>query len=278
MVYAHRSGDVGVKSPLELYLQEIGSTPLLSACEERDLASRIAAGDRDARDQLVRANLRLVVSIAQKYLGKGLSMQDLIEEGNLGLLQAVQRFDPSRNTRFSTYAIHWIRQAIRLALRNTTRTIRIPSHMLEVLTRWREAAGKLEEQLGRPASFEEVGAHLCFSSRRLSLIRKALRINQHAVPINEETAGVTLETLAVDPGASPVAAEGTDSEEVTRVRDLLDQMDTRQAAVLRMRFGLNDEEPKTLREIGRCLGLTSERVRQIERAALSKLGRKMRAG
>src|SRR5205807_126836 len=187
-----------VQSPLETYLREINETSLLSADEEKQLAYRIEKGDREARDRMVRANLRLVVNIARSYTGKGLGLQDLIEEGNLGLLRAVQGFDPTMNTRFSTYASYWIKQSIKRALVNTSKTIRIPAEMVE-------------------------------------------------------------------------------ADDLHHVQDLLEKMDKREASVLRMRFGLDEEEPKTLKEIGACLGLTRERVRQIESEALSKLSESMQA-
>src|SRR5437870_10591811 len=153
-----RSG--AVQSPLETYLREINETPLLTAQQEKDLAYRIAKGDQAARDQMVRANLRLVVNIARGYAGKGLALQDLIEEGNLGLLRAVEGFDPSMNTRFSTYASYWIKQSIKRALVNTAKTIRIPAYMVELLAKWRRATMKLQEELGRTPTPEEIARSL----------------------------------------------------------------------------------------------------------------------
>src|SRR5260370_32574030 len=148
-------GDV-VQSPLETYLREINETPLLTALEEKQLANRISAGDGEARDRMIRANLRLVVNIARSYTGKGLGLQDLIEEGNLGLLRAVQGFDPNMNTRFSTYASYWIKQSIKRPLVNTAKTIRIPAYMVELLAKWRRATNKLTDELGRPPTHQEV--------------------------------------------------------------------------------------------------------------------------
>src|SRR5438045_5629015 len=147
-----------VQSPLETYLREINETALLTADEEKELARRIAAHDHEARDQMVRANLRLVVNIARGYTGKGLALQDLIEEGNLGLLRAVEGFDPTMNTRFSTYASYWIKQSIKRALVNTAKTIRIPAYMVELLAKWRRATARLQEELGRPPTQEDAAS------------------------------------------------------------------------------------------------------------------------
>lgn len=277
MVQACRARD-GLRNDLELYLREIGRTPLLTVAEERELVRRVVAGDDDARERLVRANLRLVVSIAHKYAGRGLALPDLIEEGNIGLLQAVRRFDPVHKTRFSTYATFWIKQAIRQALRNTARTIRIPSYMIDLLTKWRRGAAELQELLGRAPTAEEVAARLNLSGKRLRLVRKALNVHGDVVPLTETSHGMTLEELAVDARPAADEDEAPDTGAVLRALRQLEDVDQRQAAVVRMRFGLGDERPKTLREIGNTLGLTSERVRQIEQAALKKLGRRLQAG
>src|SRR5580698_10595315 len=172
-----------VQSPLETYLREINETALLSAQQEKDLAYRIETGDGEARDQMVRANLRLVVNIARGYTGKGLGLQDLIEEGNLGLLRAVEGFDPSMNTRFSTYASYWIKQSIKRALVNTAKTIRIPAYMVELLAKWRRATNKLNDELGRPPTHEEVAKYLGLPKKKLSIIEKAIRA-YYAAPQN----------------------------------------------------------------------------------------------
>src|SRR5947209_20311438 len=165
-----------VQSPLETYLSEINETPLLSAEEEKLLAVRIEDGDIEARDHMVRANLRLVVNIARSYTGKGLGLQDLIAEGNLGLMRAVEGFDPSMNTRFSTYASYWIKQSIKRAVINTGKTIRIPAYMNELLIKWRRATAKLQDQLGRPPTHEEIALHLKLPRKKLNIIKKAIRI------------------------------------------------------------------------------------------------------
>src|ERR1700730_894428 len=158
MTRPRRLRNDSVQSPLETYLREINETPLLNAEEEKQLALRIEEGDSEARDHLVRANLRLVVNIARSYVGKGLGLQDLVEEGNLGLMRAVEGFDPSMNTRFSTYASYWIKQSIKRAVVNTAKTIRLPAYMVELMTKWRRASAVLQEELGRAATEEEIAA------------------------------------------------------------------------------------------------------------------------
>jgi RNA polymerase primary sigma factor len=276
MVTACPPSSRSLKSPLELYLQEINETPLLNAAQEKTLALRVRKGDSEARDHMVRANLRLVVSIAQQYANRGLSLSDLIEEGNIGLMQAVNRFDPARNTRFSTYATFWIKQAIRQGLIKTGTTVRIPNYMVQLVSKWRQAVSKLHDTLGRPATVEEVGNYLRLSKKRVEFVQQALRANNFVVQ-SDEPDRLSLEELArvEDP---QVAEDKPEREDVYRMRNVLADMDPKHATVLKMRFGLDDSGPKTLREIGSRLGLSSERVRQIERAALDKLGRRMRAG
>ncbi len=261
-----------VQSPLETYLREINETALLTADQEKSLARAIAVGDNAARDQMVRANLRLVVNIARGYTGKGLVLQDLIEEGNLGLLRAVEGFDPTMNTRFSTYASYWIKQSIKRALVNTAKTIRIPAYMVELLSKWRRATNKLSDELGRPPTHEEVAKLLGLPKKKLAIIKKAIRVYNAAPQSDQGDAGWSIEEMLMDNRAKTPDAEMVESDDLKHVLVLLEKMDKREASVLRMRFGLNDEEPKTLKEIGECLGLTRERVRQIESEALAKLG------
>jgi RNA polymerase primary sigma factor len=266
-----------VQSPLETYLREINETALLTAQEEKQLAYRIDAGDSQARERMVRANLRLVVNIARAYTGKGLGLQDLIEEGNLGLLRAVEGFDPSMNTRFSTYASYWIKQSIKRALVNTAKTIRVPAYMVELLAKWRRAATKLQDELGRPPTQEEVAGSLDLPKKKLNIIKKAIRV-YNSTPQTEQTeAGWSLDEMLMDSNTKTPDTEMVEADDLHHVKDLLEKMDKREATVLRMRFGLGDEQPRTLKEIGECLGLTRERVRQIESEALSKLSESMHA-
>jgi RNA polymerase primary sigma factor len=268
-----------VQSPLETYLGEINETPLLSAEEEKLLAVRIEEGDIEARDHMVRANLRLVVNIARSYTGKGLGLQDLIAEGNLGLMRAVEGFDPSMNTRFSTYASYWIKQSIKRAVINTGKTIRIPAYMNELLVKWRRATAKLQDKLGRNPTNEEVAASLDLPKKKLSIIKKAIRI-YNASPQTHPTegGGRSIDETLMDDDAVTPESNIVKEDDLQQVMDLLSKMDKREAAVLRLRFGLDGEEPKTLKEIGECLGLTRERVRQIESEALNKLSESVQAG
>jgi RNA polymerase primary sigma factor len=259
------------QSPLETYLREIDETPLLGADEERRLAYRIREGDSEARDHLARANLRLVVNLARSYQGKGLALQDLIAEGNLGLLRAVEGYDPSMNTRFSTYAAFWIRQSMRRAVVNTAKTVRLPAYMAQLLTEWRRATAQLHEELGRPPTEEEVARKMKLPPRKLNLIKKAIRIHNGGPHNGPGEEGPSLDELVEDGNGRAPEAEMMRSEELREVLDHLDRLDPREAAVLRLRFGLSGEDPKTLKEIGERLGLTRERVRQIEAEALAKM-------
>ncbi|MGA2257376.1 MAG: RNA polymerase sigma factor RpoD/SigA [Thermoguttaceae bacterium] len=260
-----------VQSPLETYLREINETSLLSADDEHELAVAIGSGDVHARDRMVRANLRLVVNIARGYTGKGLGLQDLIEEGNLGLLRAVEGFDPAVGTRFSTYASYWIKQSIKRALINTAKTIRIPAYMVELLSKWRRATNRLAEELGRTPTPEEIARVLGLPRKKLPIIKKAIRIYNLTPQTDQADAGWSLGEMIQDERARTPDTEMVESDNLVHVMRQLETMDAREATVLRMRFGLDGHEPRTLKEIGESLGLTRERVRQIETEALGKL-------
>ncbi len=260
-----------VQSPLETYLREINETSLLSADDEHELAVAIGEGDVQARDRMVRANLRLVVNIARGYTGKGLGLQDLIEEGNLGLLRAVEGFDPAVGTRFSTYASYWIKQSIKRALINTAKTIRIPAYMVELLSKWRRATNRLAEELGRTPTPEEIARVLGLPRKKLPIIKKAIRIYNLTPQTDQSEAGWSLGEMVPDERLRSPETEMVENDNLVHVMGQLKTMDTREATVLKMRFGLEGHEPKTLKEIGESLGLTRERVRQIETEALNRL-------
>jgi len=263
------------QSPLETYLREINETALLTAGEEKELSYRISEGDEAARDRMVRANLRLVVNIARAYTGKGLPLQDLIEEGNLGLLRAVEGFDPEMNTRFSTYASYWIKQSIKRALVNSAKTIRIPAYMVELLTKWRRATAKLQDELGRTPTVQEVADELGLPKKKLRIVKKAIQLYNSSPQSDQSESGWSLGEMVADSRSRAPEDELMDSDNLEHVYEMLDKMAPREASILRMRFGLDDSEPKTLKEIGETLGLTRERVRQIESEALSKLARSL---
>ncbi len=269
-------GSASVRSPLETYLRDINQTALLSREEEHDLGVRVVEGDPTARDHMARANLRLVVSIARGYANRGLALPDLIEEGNLGLLRAVEGFDPDMGTRFSTYASYWIKQSIKRALINTSKTIRIPAYMIELLSKWRRANIRLNDVLGRTPTPEETARSLGIPKRKLPIIDKAMQINQATPQGDNPESGWSLSEVVTDQRTAAPDEVMMKDDATNYVMSRLDSMDEREAAILRMRFGLEGHEPMTLKEIGAQLGLTRERVRQIETAALQRLAGELR--
>ncbi len=262
----------GLQSPLETYLREINETNLLTADEEKELARAIAKGDVRARDRMVRANLRLVVNIARGYTGKGLGLQDLIEEGNLGLLRAVEGFDPDMGTRFSTYASYWIKQSIKRALINSAKTIRIPAYMVELLSKWRRASIRLTEELKRNPTPEEVARLLGLPKRKLPIIKKAIQIYNSTPQTDQADSGWSLGEMVMDERSRSPEDTLLENDVMSQVKTMMGDLDEREFSVLKMRFGLENTEPHTLKEIGEQLGITRERVRQIETEALKKLG------
>jgi RNA polymerase sigma factor (sigma-70 family) len=262
---------------IALYLQEISRVKLLTAEEEQELARRVQAGDADAERRLVEANLRLVVKIARRYLHRGLSLLDLIEEGNVGLLHAVRKFQAGRGTRFSTYATWWIRQAVVRALANQARTIRLPVHVELLLSQYLKHRNVLTQQLGRPPTTEEVAAVM---KRPAAELEQLESLRQHPVSLDKPNAsdgkgslGDTVEDPNAVPGASMAAVLRARADLATVLQDLPD----RERTVVTLRFGLGGEEPLTLERIGGRLGLTRERVRQIESAAIKQLRRLLAA-
>jgi len=272
---ARRRSSSAVQNPLETYLKEINETALLSADEEKELSNRIEGGDKEARDRMVRANLRLVVNIARAYSGKGLPLQDLIEEGNLGLLRAVEGFDPEMGTRFSTYASYWIKQSIKRALVNSAKTIRIPAYMVELLTKWRRATAQLQDTLDRTPTTEEVAKELDLPPKKLKIVKKAIQLYNSSPQSEQHEAGWSLGEMIPDDRLKGPDVELVENDNLKHVYRLLKEIPEREANILRMRFGLDGDEPKTLKEIGQTLGLTRERVRQIESEALKKLAKEI---
>ena len=265
-----------LQSPLETYLREINETKLLTAEDEQSLARRVGQGDAEARDRMVRANLRLVVNISRSYIGKGLALQDLIEEGNLGLLRAVEGFDPNMGTRFSTYASYWIKQSIKRALINSSKTIRIPAYMVELLSKWRRATSRLSEELGRVPTQEETARLLGLPKKKLPIIKKAIQIYNATPQTEQSDSGWSLGEMVMDERLKSPDEELLDHDVMKTALELLDTLDAREATILKLRFGLENHAPHTLKEIGLELGLTRERVRQIETEALQRLHNALR--
>jgi len=262
---------VALDDPVRMYLKEIGRVNLLTAKEEVELAKEMEAGSEEARHHLTEANLRLVVSVAKKYLNRGLSFLDLIQEGNLGLMRAVEKFDYKRGFKFSTYATWWIRQAITRAIADQARTIRIPVHMVDTLNQLARVSRALLEQLGREPSEEELAYGMGITVDKVQELKK---ISQQPVslesPIGEEEDSHLGDFVEDKMAVAPLEAA---SEAMFRneVEDILATLRPRERRVVQLRFGLVDDEPRTLEEVGRRMGLTRERIRQIEATALRKL-------
>ena len=261
-----------VESTLQIYLQEINSAPLLSADEEKELARRIIEdNDPQARDRMIRSNLRLVVNIAKKYGHRGMPLSDLIEEGNLGLMRAVEGIDPGHGSRFSTYASWWIKQAIKRALINAVQPIHIPAYMVEMIARWKQTTLEFEEEHGHSPTLEEMSQALEIPHRKLKIIRRAVKAFSSPSQMSSADDSSGLQEMLEDDKTPRPEEAVFNADELQTIKTLLDKIDEREAEVLRLRFGLDQDEPLTLKEIGKQVGLTRERVRQIEKEALAKL-------
>lgn len=262
---------VGIEDPVRMYLKEIGKIPLLSMDEEIELAKRIELGDEAAKKRLAEANLRLVVSIAKRYVGRGMQFLDLIQEGNLGLIKAVEKFDYTKGYKFSTYATWWIRQAITRAIADQARTIRIPVHMVETINRLIRTSRQLLQELGREPQPEEIASRMEIPVER---VREIMKISQEPVsletPIGEEEDSHLGDFIQDDSVSIPIdAATCTLLRE--QLLEVLSTLTEREQKVLKLRFGLDDGRPRTLEEVGREFQVTRERIRQIEAKALRKL-------
>ncbi len=265
------------RAALNAYLREINRVALLTAEEERALAYRIREGDLEAREQMIQANLRLVVSIAKNYNGRGLALMDLIEEGNVGLIRAVEKFDPGLETRLSTYATWWIKQAIRRALVNTVKTVRIPSYLVEVISRLRHKTAELEQTLGREPSLAELAKALDLEEENVRVLKRAIRAEATgAGTVSLDAIPAASETIVDDRVQRPEDAF-FQRYDLSKIEEMLASISEREANILRLRFGLEkgQKEPLTLKEIGERIGLTRERVRQIEAEALRRLNKIM---
>lgn len=263
-------GDTAIK----LYLREIGQVKLLTPQEEIELAARIKKGDKKAREQMIKANLRLVVKIARDYEGIGLPLLDLISEGNIGLMKAVERFDPAKGGKLSTYGSWWIKQSIKRALANQSKTIRLPVHLVDKISKMRRTAMRLQEELGREPTDEELGEDLGISASRVAQMRMAaIRPASLDAPIGDEDSNNFAEVVQDESADTPY--EQLEEKTVTRMlQEMVKTLDPREATILKARFGLDGGPQKTLEEVGQKFGVTRERVRQIQNIALKKL-RKM---
>lgn len=262
-------------SSLRVYMREISKTPLLTPAEEVELAERIKNGDKAARTHMIKANLRLVVKIAQDYSGYGLPLSDLISEGNIGLMKAVERFDPNKGGKLSTYGSWWIKQSIKRALANQSKTIRLPVHMVDKIARMRRISSMLAESLGREPTDEELGEELGLPARKLAMLKRASqRPTSLDEPFGDEDSGSYSEVIGDEKAVSPFDALA-DKNMHGHLDDLLEVLDERESKIIDARFGLNGRTPMTLEEVGREFGVTRERIRQLQNVALEKMRRSL---
>jgi len=254
-----------------MYLQEIGKTPLLKPSEEVELAALIQKGDHQAREKMIKANLRLVVKIAHDYSNFGLPLLDLISEGNIGLVKAVERFDPAKGGKLSTYAAWWIKQSIKRALANQSKTIRLPVHLVDKISKMRRTAMQLEEELGRQPTDEELSIVLDIPVNKIAHLKSvSVRPTSLDAPVGDED-GTEFGELIGDENTVDPLENLQNKTLIEELRSMVDQLDEREAEIIRQRFGLNGEKPKTLEEVGELFGVTRERVRQLQNMALMRM-------
>jgi len=262
----------GERSSLQLYLQEIGKTPLLTIAEEIQLAKRIRRGNKAARDHMIQANLRLVVKIAMDYKDFGLPLLDLISEGNIGLIKAVERFDPRKGGKLSTYAAWWIKQSIKRALANQSKTIRLPVHLVDKISKMRRMAMKLTEQLGREPSDEELAIELQIPTSKVAHLKSvSVRPASLDAPVGEESDSSTFGEIVGDENAVSPFESLRERNLNSDLHTMVDALDEREAEIIRLRFGLDGRDELTLEEVGRKFKVTRERIRQLEYLAISKM-------
>jgi RNA polymerase primary sigma factor len=263
-------------SGLNRYLQEIGRIPLLSPQQEIELAKKIKRGDDTARERMINANLRLVVTIARDYVNLGVPLLDLISEGNIGLTKAVERFDPAKGAKLSTYAMWWIKQSIKRALANQSKTIRLPVHLVDKTAKVRRISLRMSDELGREPTDEELGNELGIEGEKVAQLKRlGIRPASLESPIGDEDATTFGELIADEESESPFESL-RDKDLFHHMDGLLSVLDKREKKIIAQRFGLNGDEPKILEEIGESLGVTRERIRQLQNTALTKLRRALR--
>ncbi len=267
-----------LKSDLQLYLNDINKVPLLTAEEERELGWAIINDDCQAsRERMIRANLRLVVAIAKNYTNRGLTLTDLIEEGNIGLMRAVEGFDPAQGARFSTYASWWIKQAIKRALINARQPIHIPAYMVELIAKWKVASRELERELGVPPTIEQLADRMELPVKKVRIIKRAVKAFRTPAQEGNGSDGdlMSMADLVADSRTATPDESVLQNEEISVLRRLLETIDDREGTILRLRFGLDGREPLTLKQIADEVGISRERVRQIVDEALEKLNQRL---
>ena len=263
-------------SSLRIYMREISKTPLLTTEEEADLAARIKRGDTEARTLMIKANLRLVVKIAQDYSNYGLPLQDLISEGNIGLMKAVERFDPAKGGKLSTYGSWWIKQSIKRALANQSKTIRLPVHMVDKIAKLRRITRILTEASGREPTDEELCEETGISRKKLTMLKRAAqRPTSLDAPVGDDESSSYSEIIGDERAVNPLDAL-SDKNMHGELDDLLEVLDERESKIIDARFGLGGKTPMTLEEVGRQFGVTRERIRQLQNIALDKMRRNLR--